>query len=148
MTRKICFGLLSALCFFSAPLSASGPTKLEVAALIEANQQAKRTGAQEDIERFVSLLAEDVVDEHVNYGVTFSGRDFFRENIPGKAQSIVDLSYELDRIILGQSMAVVSYDYRSVEKSGEETMSYTGTWILTLEYDENGLVSRIRRFRG
>jgi ketosteroid isomerase-like protein len=132
----------------SGPALAETPDKRGIAAFVAAAQKATSTGEPEDIEAYVAFMTPDVVDEHVPYGVEFTGRDFFRENLPNKAQTVVSLTYSLDRIVRGQDFALVSYDYESIERAGEETVTYTGRWILSLEYDEAGLVKRIRRFRG
>ncbi len=112
-----------------------------------ASQQAVLTGDPEDIEKLVAFMADDIEDHHVSYGVQFSGKNFYRENLPAKAATVLSLDRQIRDMKIDGNIAVIDYAHSSTETGKDgQPVSYSGRTVLVTKFDANNQLKEIRRY--
>ena len=121
-------------------------------AFIEAkNARQQPDTTVKDIEHFLSLIADDFIDEHIKFNVVVSSKDALREGMINKLKDKVYFSHiTVEQVMLGRNVAFVKYkEHAKVKPSHlDKTIEYTSHNILSLEFDEKGLIKHIRRHHG
>lgn len=133
-----------------------GLSELELRAKAEAFIEAKNARQQpqttkKDIEHFLSLLADEFVDEHVKFNVTVTSKDELRKGMTLKLQDKVHYSnVKIDQMMVGSNVVFVKYtESAKVEPSHmDKAVEYSSTNIVSLEFDSKGLIKHIRRHHG
>jgi len=125
--------------------------QMAVAFIDAKNARQQPDSDAEDIERFLQLLADEFVDEHIRFGVTVTDKDELRAGMLQKLEDRVFYSrIEIDQIMTGRNVAFVKYTESARVKPShlEEVIEYSSTSIVSLEFDEQGLIKHIRRHHG
>jgi len=121
-------------------------------AFIEAkNARQQPDTTIDDIDYFLSLLADEFVDEHVKFGVIVTDKEELREGMIAKMNDEVYFSeIDIDEMIFGSNVAFVKYtEHARVKPSHmDEVFEYTSTNLLSLEFNDEGLITHIRRHHG
>ena len=125
----------------------------EVKRLAYAFAEAKKARQQpdttvEDIDHFLSLLAEPFVDEHLKYDVVITDRAELREGMIRKMEDdIIKSDLSVDELLIGPNVAFVKISERvTLRRSPDENyFDYVGTSVISLEFNDDGLITRIRR---
>ena len=100
----------------------------------------------QDIERFLSFMADDISDYHAAYGVTLKGKDVYRKSVPDKIKTAVSYAFEIGSLIIGKQTAVVAFKEHSVDKSGDKAVAYEGRTLLVIEFNQQGKIGHLRRY--
>ncbi|MBB1300613.1 nuclear transport factor 2 family protein [Pseudoalteromonas sp. SR44-8] len=119
----------------------------------EAFIQAKNARQQpnttvEDIDHFISFLADEFIDEHLKFNVTISSKEELRQGMIAKMKDKVTFSeIKIDQMMIGSNVVFVKYtEHAKVKPSHmDKVIEYTSTNIMSLEFDDNGLIKHIRR---
>lgn len=145
---------LISLFFFS--LTAFADEKLSESELkqkAEAFIQAKNARQQpnttiEDIDHFISFLADEFIDEHLKFNVTITSKEELRKGMIAKMKDKVIFSeIKIDQMMFGRNVVFVKYtEHAKVKPSHmDKVIEYTSTNIMSLEFGDNGLIKHIRR---
>ncbi|MFU2508251.1 nuclear transport factor 2 family protein [Pseudoalteromonas sp. ASV78] len=119
----------------------------------EAFIQAKNARQQpnttvEDIDHFISFLADEFIDEHLKFNVTMTSKEELRQGVIAKMKDKVIFSeIKIDQMMIGSNVVFVKYtEHAKVKPSHmDKVIEYTSTNIMSLEFDDNGLIKHIRR---
>ena len=114
-----------------------------------ARQQPETTEA--DIDHFLSLFSEEFIDEHIKFGVTVTSKQDFRQNLVQKMKDQVDYSrIAIDQVMVGSWVVMIKYTESGRVKPThmDRYVEYTGTHIVSLEYDDAGKITHLRRHHG
>ncbi len=111
-----------------------------------ARQQSNTT--EDDIDHFISLLADDFVDEHIKYKVVVTDKDELRKGMVAKMQDEIFYSrISIDEMMVGSNVVFLKYTESAKVKPThlDRVVEYTSTHLLSLEFNEEGLINHIRR---
>ena len=111
-----------------------------------ARQQPNTT--VEDIDHFISFLADEFIDEHLKFNVTITSKEELRQGMIAKMKDKVIFSeIKIDQMMFGRNVVFVKYtEHAKVKPSHmDKVIEYTSTNIMSLEFDDNGLIKHIRR---
>lgn len=123
------------------------PSLLFLNAFVTASEQARQPDAtQDEVEAYLAFMADDLVDHHIAYARSFHGKAHLRGGIKQKAMSMVSISQSIESIVLGSSTAIVVVTEDSEYYKDEKLKRFQGRTILVLEFDEDGLISQMRRY--
>jgi hypothetical protein len=145
---------LFTLIFFSLSTFADETLpKLELKKLAEAFIQAKNARQQpnttiEDIDHFISYLADDFIDEHLKFNVTLTNKEELRQGMIAKMKDkIIFSEIKIDQMMIGRNVVFVKYTEHAKVKPNhlDKVIEYTSTNIMSLEFGDDGLIKHIRR---
>jgi|GEM_PF-3313462 len=143
---RIIGGLLVFLLFSTSSVLAA-PTKEWVQSFVTAYVAVKQPKMnQTDLENYFSYLADDLTDFHAAYGVTIKGKERKRQGMIKKAQDMVAFRMTIEDMIIGSQTAVVVVIEDSEYYKGEQLKQFRGRTILLLEFNDEGLISHMRRY--
>ena len=114
-----------------------------------ARQQPDTTEA--DIDHFISLLADEFVDEHIKFNVTVTDKANLRQGMVNKLNDKVYFSkITVNEMMVGANVVFVKYtEHAKVRPSHlDKDIEYTATNLMSLEFDEQGKIKHIRRHHG
>ncbi len=141
--------ILAALTFLSVmtlPVSAK-PTEALVRSFISASEQARQKQAStEAINHYLSFFKADFTDHHPTYGVLFKGTENLKNGIISKGASMVSVEEVISDIVLGTDTAVVVVNEDSKYYKNERLKHFKGRTILVLEFDQDDLITNMRRY--
>lgn len=123
-------------------------TKAFIAAK-NARQQPDTT--VEDIDHFIGFLADDFIDEHIKFNVTVTDKAALRQGMIAKMKDDVYFSnIRIDQLMVGRNVVFVKYtEHAKVKPSHmDKVIEYTSTNIMSLEFNDSGLIKHIRRHHG
>jgi len=115
------------------------------------NARQQPDTAVEDIDYFISLLADDFVDEHIRFNVTVTDKNNLRTGMIAKMKDEVHFSkIKVDQMMIGRNVVFVKYtEHAKVKPSHmDKVVEYTSTNIVSLEFNDEGLIKHIRRHHG
>lgn len=125
----------------------AAPTEATIQAFVEASERARQPDmTDQDLEAFLAYLSDELVDFHAAYGRTFNGKDHLRNGIPRKAEAMKSLSFAVEDVVLGRQTAVFVLHETSEYLRDGELKQFTGRTIMLLEFDNDGLISHMRRY--
>jgi len=105
----------------------------------------------EDIEHYLSLLADEFVDEHIKYNVTETDKNNLRKNMIVKMNDkVISSSIKVDELMIGSNVVFIKMTETGKVKPAhlDKTIEYTSTNIVSLEFNKEGLIKHIRRHHG
>ncbi|GAC21795.1 nuclear transport factor 2 family protein [Paraglaciecola arctica] len=138
--------LLSLFLIFSISAQAK-PTEDLVKAFISASEKTRQPDMKKvDLESYLAFMSDEVIDYHAAYGRTFTGKEHFRKGIVKKAASMISMSENIESIVLGSDTAVVVVNEDSKYHKNGAIKHFKGRTILVLEFNEQGLISQMRRY--
>jgi hypothetical protein len=123
--------------------------KMKAKAFIEAKNARQQPNTREqDIDHFISLLADNFIDEHVKYQVTVSDKAEMRAGMIAKMKDEVYYSnIRIDDMIVGANVVFLKYTEKAKVKPVhlDRIVEYTSSHLLSLEINDEGLITHIRR---
>ena len=125
--------------------------KMAIAFIDAKNARQQPDSDAEDIEAFLALLADDFIDEHIKFGVTVTEKSELRAGMFGKLEDEVFYSrIEINQVMTGRNVVFVKYTESAKVKPShlDRVVEYSSTNIVSLEFDERGLIKHIRRHHG
>lgn len=154
MKKVISFLLLS---LFS--ISSNANTALSEEQLKDLTQQfiaAKNARQQpgsspEDVEHFLSFLADEFVDEHVKFNVIISSKEKLREGMLAKLKDKIFFSnIDILEMMTGRNVTFVKFKEHVKGQPGhmDKPIEYTAINIMSLEFNDIGKIKHIRRHHG
>jgi len=104
-----------------------------------------------DIENYLSLLADEFVDEHIKYNVTETDKNKLRKNMIAKmSDNVISSSIKIDELMLGSNVVFIKMLETGKVKPAhlDKIIEYNVTNIVSLEFNDDGLIKHIRRHHG
>jgi hypothetical protein len=114
-----------------------------------ARQQPNTT--TEEIDQFISLLSDNFIDEHVKYNFSYTDKSKLRSDMVGKLKDkVINSNIEINEIMVGANVVFIKMtEIGKVKPSHlDKTIEYSKTNIVSLEFNESGLIKHIRRHHG
>jgi len=105
----------------------------------------------EDIEHYISLLADNFIDEHIKYKFTYTDKVKLKEDMIAKmAGEIIFSQIKIDEIIIGRNATFIKMTETIKGKPSHlnKVVEYTKTNVLSVEFNDKGLITHIRRHHG
>ena len=93
-------------------------------------------------------MADEFIDEHLKFNVTMTSKEELRLGVIAKMKDKVIFSeIKIDQMMIGSNVVFVKYtEHAKVKPSHmDKVIEYTSTNIMSLEFDDNGLIKHIRR---
>jgi cysteine sulfinate desulfinase/cysteine desulfurase-like protein len=115
------------------------------------NARQQPNATIEEIENDISLLSDDFIDEHVKYKFTYTEKSKLREDMISKLKDeVIHSSIEINEVMVGVNVVFVKMTESGKVKPAhlDKTIEYSKTNIVSLEFNESGLVKHIRRHHG
>ena len=148
--------IIIALVFFSSVTTAKTFTEESLTALANKFVNAKNARQQpnttkDDIEHYLSLLAEDFVDEHIKYNVIQTDKDKLRQSMMAKmSDKVISSSIKIDELMIGANGVFIKMNEKGKVKPAhlDKVIEYNATNIVSLEFNDDGLIKHIRRHHG
>lgn len=141
--------ILFSLSAFADETLSENELKQKAEAFIQAkNARQQPNTTVEDIEYFISFLADDFIDEHLKFNVTVTSKEALRQGMIAKMKDKVIFSeIKIDQMMIGRNVVFVKYtEHAKVKPSHmDKVIEYTSTNIMSLEFSGNGLIKHIRR---
>ena len=136
--------------------SAEPLTEAELLTLTENFIQAKNQRQQpdsnvQDVEHFLSLLADEFIDEHVKFNVTVTNKDELRAGMIAKLQDKIFFSnITVLQIMTGRNVTFVKFKEHAKGQPShmDNPIEYTAVNIMSLEFNDQGKIKHIRRHHG
>ena len=114
-----------------------------------ARQQPNTT--TKEIDHYISLLSDDFIDEHVKFKFTYTDKAKLRSDILGKLKDkVINSNIKINEIMVGANVVFIKMTEMGKVKPAhlDKTIEYTKTNIVSLEFNESGLIKHIRRHHG
>ncbi|MFW8590473.1 nuclear transport factor 2 family protein [Glaciecola sp. 2405UD65-10] len=114
-----------------------------------ARQQPNTT--TKEIDQFISLLSDNFIDEHVKYNFSYTDKSKLRSDMVGKLKDkVINSNIEINEIMVGANVVFIKMtEVGKVKPSHlDKTIGYSKTNIVSLEFNESGLIKHIRRHHG
>ena len=105
----------------------------------------------EDIDHYISLLADNFIDEHIKYKFTYTDKVKLREDMIAKMSSeIIFSAIKIDEMIIGSNATFIKMTETIKGKPSHlnKIVEYTKTNVLSVEFNDQGLITHIRRHHG
>ncbi|WP_440056957.1 nuclear transport factor 2 family protein (plasmid) [Pseudoalteromonas sp. T1lg65] len=147
MKKHVIFSTLLLLAALLSNSSKAMPTSEQIHAFVAASEQARSpTGDKAAVEKYLAYFTPDYTDHHIAYDVSFTGLEQLRKGIENKRSTMVSLSETVEDIILGTNTAVVVVNEDSKYYKKDKLKHFKGRTILVLEFNDQGLISQMRRY--
>lgn len=104
-----------------------------------------------EIDYFISLLADDFIDEHVKFKFVYTDKSKLREDMISKLNDeVIFSSIEINEVMVGANVVFVKMTESGKVKPAhlDKIIEYNKTNIVSLEFDQLGLIKHIRRHHG
>ena len=104
-----------------------------------------------EIDHYISLLSNDFIDEHVKYKFTYTEKAILRADIVSKLKDeVINSNIEINEIMVGANVVFIKMTETGKVKPAhlDKTIEYNKTNIVSIEFDEVGLIKHIRRHHG
>lgn len=131
---------------FSASTQAKPSIDLVKAFILASEKTRQPDMEKEDLERYLAFMSDEVIDYHAAYGRSFTGKDHFRKGIVKKVASMVSMAKNIEGIVLGTHTAVVIVEEDSKYYKNGVLKHFKGRTILVLEFNNQDLISQMRRY--
>jgi len=105
----------------------------------------------EDIDHYISLLDDNFIDEHIKYKFTYTDKVKLREDMIAKMTGeIIFSSIKIDELIIGKNVTFIKMTETIKGKPSHlnKIVEYTITNVLSVEFNDRGLITHIRRHHG
>jgi hypothetical protein len=123
------------------------PSSDLIKSFISASVKARQPDMKsEDLEYYLTFFTDDFTDHHIAYGVSFTGKDSLRKGIIRNSASMVSVVETIEDIVLGTDTAVVVVKEDSKYYKNGKLKHFKGRNILVLEFDDQGLITQMRRY--
>ena len=145
------FYFISTSVHAASPLSESDLRKLTQQFIEAKNQRQQPDSNEEDIDYFLSFLADEFKDEHVKFNVTITSKDELRSGMIAKLEDKIYFSnIEILEIMIGSNVAFVKFKEHAKGQPShmDKPFEYTAINIMSLEFNDLGKIKHIRRHHG
>lgn len=135
----------------ASQLSESELRKLTQQFIEAKNQRQQPDSNKEDIDYFLSFLADEIKDEHVQFNVTVTSKDELRSGMVAKLEDKIYFSnIEILEIMIGRNVAFVKFKEHAKGQPShmDKPIEYTAINIMSLEFNDLGKIKHIRRHHG
>lgn len=141
---------------FSSVASAKSFTEEQLTELANSFVNAKNARQQpettiQDIDNYLSLLADKFIDEHIKYNVIISDKAELRKSMIAKmADKVISSSISITELMIGSNVVFVKMIETGKVKPSHlnKIIDYKTTNIVSLEFNDDGLIKHIRRHHG
>jgi hypothetical protein len=96
-----------------------------------------------DIENYLSLLADEFVDEHIKYNVTETDKNKLRKNMMEKMNDkVISSSIKIEELMIGSNVVFIKmFETGKVKPAHlDKIIEYNATNIVSLEFNDDGLI--------
>jgi TPP-dependent indolepyruvate ferredoxin oxidoreductase alpha subunit len=125
----------------------AAPSIKLIKAFISASENARQPDSKKKaLEEYLAFFTDDFTDHHIAYGVLFKGKDKLRKGIVSSGTSMVSVVETIEDIVLGTDTAVVVVNEDSKYYKKGKLKHFKGRNILVLEFNEQGLITQMRRY--
>ena len=149
---KFLISLMTLILFSLSAFADETLSEIELKQKAEAFIQAKNARQQptttvKDIDYFISLLADNFIDEHLKFNVTITSKKELRQGMIAMKDKVVFSEIKIEQMMIGRNVVFVKYtEHAKVKPSHiDKVIEYTSTNIMSLEFSDNGLIKHIRR---
>lgn len=135
----------------ASSLSESELRKLTLQFIEAKNQRQQPDSNKEDIDYFLSFLADEFKDEHVKFNVTITSKDELQSGMVAKLKDKIFFSnIEILEIMIGRNVAFVKFKEHAKGQPShmDKPIEYTAINIMSLEFNDLGKIKHIRRHHG
>ena len=115
------------------------------------NARQQPNATRKEIDNYISLLSDNFVDEHVKFNFTYTSKAKLREDMVSKLEDeVIYSNIELVELMVGANVVFIKMIESGKVKPAhlDKTIEYNKTNIVSLEFDQSGLVKHIRRHHG
>lgn len=139
--------------FSEAKESFSPPQLKELAeAYVKAKSSRQQPSATvKEIDNYVSLLADDFIDEHIKYNFTYTNKAKLKSDMVAKLKDEFFYSHiTIKELMYGANVVFIKMTEKTKVKPHrlDKVIEHETTYIHSLEFDEKGLIKHIRRHAG
>ncbi|MCK7598805.1 hypothetical protein M0G74_16140 [Microbulbifer sp. CAU 1566] len=153
---RILIAVVILLCVSTSALSSTPLSETVLKHKAEEFIRAKNARQQpntsiEDVEKFISLFSDNFIDEHIKFNVTVTKKSELRKGMVAKLEDKVYFcEVKIDQLMFGRNVAFIKYTEHAKVKPSHmsKAVEYTSTNIVSLEFDDNGLIKHLRRHHG
>jgi len=144
---KLLIKVLTLALILSSFTSNAEPTKEWIIQFVKASENSKKPNAtEEDIEVFLAMMSDDILDVHVQYDVEKKGKEKFRKSLLSSRSRMIGVKKSIEDMILGSDTAVVVVNEESSYYKNDIVKNFKGRTILVLHFNKEGVVKEMRRF--
>ena len=148
--------LLIIIFLFSSASIAKSFTSEQLTELANSFVKAKNARQQpetkiQDIDNYLSLLANDFIDEHIKYNVIINDKAELRTSMIAKmADKIISSSISISELMIGSNVVFIKMIETGKVKPShlDKVIEYKVTNVVSLEFNNDGLIKHIRRHHG
>lgn len=104
-----------------------------------------------DIDGYLSLLADEFIDEHIKYNVTATDKNVLRKNMIAKMDDeVISSAIKISELMIGSNVVFIKMIETGKVKPShlDKIIDYKVTNIVSLEFNDDGLIKHIRRHHG
>ncbi|MEJ6475185.1 hypothetical protein [Pseudoalteromonas piscicida] len=115
------------------------------------NYRQQPNTTTKEIDHYLSLLSDNFIDEHVKFKFTYTDKSKLRSDMVSKLKDeVIKSNIEIDEIMVGANVVFIKMTETGKVKPAhlDKTIEYNKTNIVSLEFDETGLIKHIRRHHG
>ncbi|NVK56528.1 MAG: nuclear transport factor 2 family protein [Alteromonadaceae bacterium] len=106
---------------------------------------------EQDVEYFLSLLADEFKDEHVKFNVIARSKKALRSGMVAKLNGTIFFSsIETLDIMIGRNVTFIKFKEHATDQPSymDSPIEYTAINVMSLAFNNNGKISHIRRHHG
>ncbi|MBQ4848165.1 nuclear transport factor 2 family protein [Pseudoalteromonas sp. MMG005] len=148
--------LIVTLLLYSLPSLAKVFSEAQLTELANAFVAAKNARQQpdtdiEDIDHYLSLLADTFIDEHIKYNVVINSKTELRNSLIAKmTDKVIFSSIRIVEKMVGSNVVFIKMiEVGKVKPShSSKVIDYESINIVSLEFNDKGLIKHIRRHHG
>jgi hypothetical protein len=119
---------------------------------IEAKNARQQPNSDEkNVDHYLSLIADDFIDEHVKHNFIYSDKSKLRSDMINKLKDkIVFSNIEINDMLIGKNVVFMKVTETGKIKPAhlDKIITYESTNLLSLEFNTDGLIKHIRRHNG
>lgn len=115
------------------------------------NQRQQPDSNEQDIDHFLSFLADEFKDEHIKFNVIVTSKNELRSGLVSKLEDKIYFSnIDILEIMVGRNVAFVKFKEhaKGQPRHMDKPIEYTAINILSLEFNDVGKITHIRRHHG
>jgi len=115
------------------------------------NARQQPNATTKEIDNYISLLSDNFIDEHVKYKFTYTDKSKLRADMVSKLKDkIINSNIIIKEIMVGSNVVFIKMNETGKVKPAhlDKTIEYNKTNIVSLEFNDLGLIKHIRRHHG
>ncbi len=154
MNKSILILICFIFSFSSVAKESFSPSQLKefAEAYIKAKASRQQPDATvKDIDNYISLLANDFIDEHVKYNFTYTDKAKLKSDMVAKLKDEFVYSHiKIQEFMYGSNSVFIKVKEKTKVRPHhlDKVVEHESTYIHSLEFNEKGLIKHIRRHVG